>query len=598
MLTATRRSQRAPGIDDGPERLADDVLAATHRLVEPELAAALAAQGPPLVAWLADRCGAQVELFHEHVAAGHSVARLHGPGERGGASLSADLARAASRHSHVSVRPATLAERLVRDDSGAVRGVSVRGERRGAGQALGGRVLLACGGFAGDDALVAEHCPAVAPLPFQGGARATGDGLRLGREAGAATRRLASFLVTPFLATPGHLVPSAPLVDLGAVLVNQAGRRFADETAESLPLATIVRAQPGGVAYLLFGERTAAAARAADPFFARVVLPRAGRRGATLEDLAKQFELDAEGLRLTVETFNPRLAPASEPLDRNRLRRPLDAPAQAAPHSVCPPHAGVDLLRPHHPDRHDRHVERERESRETRAEGPQAVAIAERLRYPGNALRKHEQQFAGLQERDGVLARRDRPAHLVVEACDRGEVLDEAIVEEAEHALAAQLDRGDDHRPVERDRPRVIRDQERRPARRHVADAGRLDPPVAIVQEASGGQHAPAEPRVEPEGILARGVVGLRLDLEFDGWSRHTNAPSSAHASPLPAALYSPARRRTSSRRGFRSSQGDGGRADDQPLPLVALEPDVQLDGARPPVLLRHGPAQTDGAPR
>src|SRR6266516_3928206 len=135
IAAAGSRWQRAAGIDDGPERLADDVLAATHRLVEPELAAALAAQGPPLVAWLADRCGAQVELFHEHVAAGHSVARLHGPGERGGAGLSADLARAASRHSHISVRSTTVAERLVRDDPGAVRGVSVRGERRGAGQA-------------------------------------------------------------------------------------------------------------------------------------------------------------------------------------------------------------------------------------------------------------------------------------------------------------------------------------------------------------------------------------------------------------------------------------------------------------------------------
>src|SRR6266516_2580219 len=288
IAAAGSRWQRAAGIDDGPERLAADVLAATQHHVEPELAAALAAQGAPVVAWLADRCGAHVELFRQHGAAGHSVARLHGPGERGGASLSADLARAASRHSHVSVRPATLAERLVRDDSGAVRGVSVRGERRGAGQALGGRVLLACGGFAGDDALVAEHCPAVAPLPFQGGARATGDGL-----------------------------------------LNQAGRRFADETAESLSLATIVRAQPGRVAYLLFGERTAAAARAADPFFARGVLPRAGRRGATLEDLAKQFELDAEGLRLTVETFNPSLASRSDPFGRKRFAGPLEPPFHA-----------------------------------------------------------------------------------------------------------------------------------------------------------------------------------------------------------------------------------------------------------------------------
>src|SRR5947207_435474 len=205
----------------------------------------------------------------------------------------------------------------------------VGGQLPGVGQAPGGRGLLACAGFAGDDALVAEHCPAVAPLPFQGGARAIGDGLRLGREAGAATRRLASFLVTPFLATPGQLVLSAPLVALGAVLVNQAGRRFADETAESLPLATVVRAQPGRVAYLLFGERMAAAARAADPFFARVVLPRTGRRGATLEDLAKQFELDAEGLRLTVETFNPSLASRSDPFDRKRFAGPLAPPFHA-----------------------------------------------------------------------------------------------------------------------------------------------------------------------------------------------------------------------------------------------------------------------------
>src|SRR5439155_1332470 len=137
----------------------------------------------------------------------------------GGAAGEAEtIAAAGSRWQHA----AGIGGR-VREDSGAVRGVSVRGERRGASQALGGRVLLACGGFAGDDALAAEHCPPVAELPFQGGARATGDGLRLGREAGAATRRLASWLVTPFLATPGQLVLSAPLVELGAALVNQAG---------------------------------------------------------------------------------------------------------------------------------------------------------------------------------------------------------------------------------------------------------------------------------------------------------------------------------------------------------------------------------------
>src|SRR5437016_1612295 len=78
---------------------------------------------------------------------GHSVARLHTPGERGGAGLIAELTRAATRHARIAVRPGTPAERLIRDGSGTVSGVGVRGDRRGASQALGGRVVLACGGF-------------------------------------------------------------------------------------------------------------------------------------------------------------------------------------------------------------------------------------------------------------------------------------------------------------------------------------------------------------------------------------------------------------------------------------------------------------------
>src|SRR5207247_8644036 len=112
IAAAGSRWQRAAGIDDGAARLADDVLAATHGQVEPELAAALAAQGAPVVAWLADRCGAHIELLREHVPAGHSLHHLHAPGERGGASLIADLARAASRHRRVGPPPARLAARV------------------------------------------------------------------------------------------------------------------------------------------------------------------------------------------------------------------------------------------------------------------------------------------------------------------------------------------------------------------------------------------------------------------------------------------------------------------------------------------------------
>jgi fumarate reductase flavoprotein subunit len=189
-------------------------------------------------------------------------------------------------------------------------------------------VLLACGGFAGDDALVAEHCPDAAGLPWCGAPRAAGDALRLAGD-GTARKHLTGCLVTPFLAMPSQLVITAPLVGLGAILVNQAGRRFADETSAPLALATAVRAQPGRFAYLLFDDRIAAAARALDPFFARVLLPRTGRRGATLEDLARQFELDLAGLRLTVETFNGNLELGGDPFGRQSFDGPLEAPLHA-----------------------------------------------------------------------------------------------------------------------------------------------------------------------------------------------------------------------------------------------------------------------------
>src|SRR5438094_532071 len=174
-----------------------------------------------------------------------------------------------------------------------------------------------------------EHCPAVGALPYFGWPGSTGEALRLGSDVGAQTRHLDGCLVTPFLAMPGAVAVTAPLVDLGAILVNQAGRRFADETAERLVLATAVRAQPGHVAYLLFDERIATAARAADPFFARIVLPRTGRRAMTLEALSKQFEMDMEGLTLTVDTFNGNIELGGDPFGRERFGGPLEPPFHA-----------------------------------------------------------------------------------------------------------------------------------------------------------------------------------------------------------------------------------------------------------------------------
>ena len=303
IAAAGTRFQRVADVADAADRLRADLDTATPDHGEPELASALVAQGAALVEWLADRCGVQVVLQSTTPVGGHGAARLHAVGDQGGTSLITTLARAASHHTHIRVRTATDVERLVPTDDGAVSGVALRPDRRG-NTIITGPVVLASGGFVGNDELVARHCPQTKELPYLGPAGAKGDSLQLAAPLGAAVRHATACAVTALLAQPSHLALSRAVVEQGAILVSQRGIRFADESQGSLALAGAVRAQPGRVAYLLFDERIAAEVGAHDPFFARVVLPRTSRRASSIGMLAKQLELPETALTETLQAYS------------------------------------------------------------------------------------------------------------------------------------------------------------------------------------------------------------------------------------------------------------------------------------------------------
>jgi fumarate reductase flavoprotein subunit len=299
IAAAGTRTQHEAGIVDDAARLVADVMAAVGEGADRALVEAAAEQGPRLIDWLADRCGLGMTLLGDTSQAGHAVRRLHYCGEHGGEDLRAALARAATRRRRVHLRAGVTVTELRRDETGKVIGVLLPPDRRGP-QLLSGRVLLAGGGFAGSDELVAQHCPEVAGLPHLAGSPADGSSLRLGLSAGAATRNLSACTVAPLLALPGNLQVPIRMIDMGALLVNQLGVRFTDERGTDLDVARAIRAQPGGVAYLLFDERIKAAT-SADPFFAKVLLARAARQAEGPTGLARQFEIAVDGLRTTIE---------------------------------------------------------------------------------------------------------------------------------------------------------------------------------------------------------------------------------------------------------------------------------------------------------
>jgi len=183
----------------------------------------------------------------------------------------------------------------VPSDDGAVTGVSLRPDRRGS-TIVTGPVVLACGGFVGNDELVAQHCPDVKELPYLGAAGANGDALGLAAPLRGGRPSRYGVSVTPLLAQPDPSGRHPAVIEHGGIVVNQRGVRFVDESQPSLPLGLAVRAQPGRVAYLVFDERIATAVGAYDPFFARVVLPRTSRRASSVGMLSKQLELPETSL--------------------------------------------------------------------------------------------------------------------------------------------------------------------------------------------------------------------------------------------------------------------------------------------------------------
>jgi len=322
---AATRLQRNAGVQDSVERFADDIAAQNPLLTDRSRVTPLCQAMADLVDWLGETNVTQLQFLPRMVMRGHAAPRLHGHSVGTGAELSADLLRAASRSSHVTVRTASVVEDLWADATGAVVGVAVR-EKRGPINIAAGRVLLACGGFGANAELVAEHLRDFVDLAYAGAPGDLGDGLRWGIGCGAATERLDACWITPLSVAPGGFIVPDRLVRDGGVFVNQAGLRFIDEGGDPPAVVRAMLAQPGRIAYLIFDERIYRTVREVDPYFARFVVSRAVRRGTDMADLARHFEIDAENLTSTLASLHARSSTHADSFGRT-----TDAAALAAP---------------------------------------------------------------------------------------------------------------------------------------------------------------------------------------------------------------------------------------------------------------------------
>ena len=227
---------------------------------------------------------------------------MHGLPSRSGAELMDRLREAAVGAGAELVCDAQATALFVHRD-GNVAGLIVR-RPDGSEEHLACRSLvLACGGYGGDKMLVSRHVPEMAGALYFGHAGNQGDALRWGEALGAATRDLAGYQGHGSVAHPHGILITWATITEGGVQVNAEGRRFSDETRGYSEQATVVLAQPGGIAWTVFDDRIAGIARQFEDF------RQAEAAGAVLSaqnpsELARQAGLPAEALAATLDAVD------------------------------------------------------------------------------------------------------------------------------------------------------------------------------------------------------------------------------------------------------------------------------------------------------
>ncbi len=291
---AGTRWQREAGIADTPEAFAADIMAKAHGEPDSALVATVTEAVGPALEWLGTAHGLPFSVVDNFRYPGHAAYRMHGLPSRSGEEL-IDRLRQAAEAAGVDILTDAHVTTLVADPDGRVRGV-VAERPDGTAEAIGCEALiLACNGYGGNSALVAEHIPEMAGALYFGHPGNQGDALLWGEALGAAVRDLSGHQGHGSVAHPaGVLVTWATIME-GGFQVNAAGARFSNEADGYSEQAARVIAQPGGVAWTIFDARIAEIAGQFEDY-RNAVAAGAVVEGDTIASLAAAAHLPAEAL--------------------------------------------------------------------------------------------------------------------------------------------------------------------------------------------------------------------------------------------------------------------------------------------------------------
>jgi fumarate reductase flavoprotein subunit len=315
---AGSRCQREAKISDSPELYAQDILRRNNHESDVALTKRLAEISGRLADFLADEAGIEFQLGE--FPFGHSAQRSHS--WKADKTITDFLFEAVQRQKNIEVRFSTAVLSLRQEADGAVTGVMIEN-----GVLTGRKTILASGGFGASSELLSRYIPKAVDIPFPGHYGSTGDGIRMGLAAGAATENMGAFQPYPAYVGPGKRAVSPEVALSGGIMVDRDGKRFVDETKYPGGLGTKMLDLPGKQAYEIFDERiyqlhrNAPGLRNLSALFDSGILKKAD----TPEELATQLGIDGDGLSQSIHDYNRAAGNGRDAFGR-ALSKPFNAP--------------------------------------------------------------------------------------------------------------------------------------------------------------------------------------------------------------------------------------------------------------------------------
>ncbi|MEH7110989.1 flavocytochrome c [Neobacillus niacini] len=302
MAFAGTDMQEKEGILDSTESLLADMVEVGGGVNDPSLVEAYGSQQLETYHWLVDH---GIEFRSLEAVSGHSVPRGHiiDPHQ-----AIQSLYKRVKQLPNVQICFNCPASRLLKNGRGRIDTVLYQadGEERKAVAAKG--VLIASGGFAKSEELLGQFAPQLKGALRIGGAGNQGDGIRMAWDHGAWVKDL------PYLngtygfhpSAAGKLKSQGLAFYKGAIMVNQLGKRFVNESISYKLLGKAAFEQPEQISYQVWDQTVMEKGVFDDPLYDFELLKRRRLlyKAETLEELADCIDVPPEVLEDTISRYN------------------------------------------------------------------------------------------------------------------------------------------------------------------------------------------------------------------------------------------------------------------------------------------------------